>query len=159
MSTGSILLTIALIIVLLLYLLRPFLTAPLTNQSATPRQKLLAQKEQLLDQIRALDFDHTTGKIPEEVYQAQRHLLLREAALVSQQLDSHVANPADVDAAIETAVARLRHNSPQPTAQTTPAIKANGQPSRFCPQCGKPTDSHDKYCASCGHKLQEVMEN
>ncbi|MCB8943929.1 MAG: zinc ribbon domain-containing protein [Ardenticatenaceae bacterium] len=151
MTTGSILLTIALIIVLLLYLLRPFLIPTITDKPVTPQQKLQAEKEHLLDQIRALDFDHTTGKIPEEMYQTQRYRLLQQAALVAQQLDSHVADPTDMETAIETAVARLRQGQP-----TTITPSTNGKPSRFCPQCGQPTDPHDKFCASCGHKLQEV---
>ena len=155
MTTGSILLTIALIIVLLLYLLRPFLTTTAINQPNTPRQKLLAEKEMLLDKIRALDFDHTTGKIPDDAYQPQRYHLVQEAALISQQLDSYETDPDSIETAIETAVAHLRHNPP-----TTPTpIKTNSQPGRFCPQCGQPTDANDKFCASCGHKLHEVLSN
>ncbi len=150
MTTGSILLTIALIIVLLLYLLRPFLIASTLSEKQTVQQQLLAQKEQLIDQIRALDFDQITNKIPEEVYQAQRYHLIRQAALVTQQLDSYTADPADIETAIETAVARLRH---QPQASPP----SNGQPSRFCPQCGQATDANDKFCAACGHQLQEAI--
>ena len=148
MTIGSILLTIALIIVLLLYLLRPFLTPSLTNQPPTPKQKLLAEKEQLLDQIHALDFDHTTNKIPEEAYQKQRYHLIRQAALITQQLDSQAANPADIEIAIETAVAQLR--SPQ-----QPQTKS--QSAHFCPQCGQATDEGDKFCAACGHQLAEAI--
>ena len=159
MTIGSTLLTIALIIMLLLYLLRPFLTPTTANQPTTPRQKLLADKEKLLDHIRALDFDHTTGKIPDEVYQAQRYHFIREAAVITQQLDSHTVDPANIETAIETAVARLRQQQPPTTITPTPAPPPNGKPGQFCPQCGQRTAAHDKFCASCGHKLQEVMNN
>lgn len=145
MTTGSILLAIALLIVLLLYLLRPFLTSSSTNQPINPQRKLLAEKEQLLNQIRALDFDHSTGKIPDEIYQAQRSHLVRQSALILQELDSHTADfTPDIEAAIETAVARLRHTS------------SNGQ-GNFCPHCGESADPDDKFCAACGYQLGEVI--
>lgn len=144
MTIGSILLAIALLIVLLLFLLRPFLAPSTTSEPMTPQQKLLVQKEKLLDQIRALDFDQNTGKIPAEVYQAQRSHLIHEAALVLQQLDSQTADPTDIEAAIETAVAHLRQAS------------SNGK-GEFCPQCGRPIDPDDKFCAACGHQLVEVI--
>lgn len=150
MTTGSILLTIALIIVLLLYLLRPFLTPSTSSHTTTPRQKLLAEKEQLLNQIRALDFDHTTGKIPDDVYQAQRPRLIQQTALILQQLDSHAADHTDIEVAIETAVAHLRQHATPPDTNT--------QHGRFCPQCGQPTDTGDKFCTACGHQLMEVMK-
>ena len=148
MTIGSILLAIALLIVLLLFLLRPFLTPSTTSEPMTSEQKLLFQKEKLLDQIRALDFDQNTGKIPAEIYQAQRSHLIHEAALVLQQLDSQAADPTDIEAAIEaaieTAVAHLRQAS------------SNGK-GEFCPQCGRPIDPDDKFCATCGHQLVEVI--
>jgi hypothetical protein len=145
MTTGSILLAIALLILLLLFLLRPFLIPSSTIEPITPQQRLLAQKENLLDQIRALDFDHNTGKIPDEIYQPQRSHLIREAAALLQQLDSQTADSGDLEAAIETAVAQLRQTS------------SNGQ-GNFCPHCGETIDPHDKFCAACGHQLVEVME-
>jgi hypothetical protein len=144
MTTGSILLAIALFMVLLLYLLRPFLTPSPANEPIKPQQRLLAEKERVLDQIRALDFDYTAGKIPDDIYQAQRSHLIHEAAHVLQQLDNQTAAPTDIEAAIETAVARLRQ------------ISSNGQ-GEFCPQCGRSTDPNDKFCAACGHQLVEVI--
>lgn len=156
MSIGSILLIIALIIMLLLYLLRPFLTPNPLNETRTSHQKLLAQKEQLLDQIRTLDFDHTTSKIPAEVYQSQRDHLISQAALIAQQLDSHSINSDDIEVEIETAVAQLRSPQPQGTQTTTLPKK---QSSRFCPQCGQAIDEGDKFCATCGHQLVEAIGN
>lgn len=144
MTIGSILLAIALLIVLLLFLLRPFLIPSPTLEPITSQQKLLAHKENLLDQIRALDFDHNTGKIPDEIYQAQRSYLIQEAALVLQQLDSQTADPSNIEAAIETAVAQLRQTS------------NNGQ-GNFCAHCGEAIDPRDKFCAACGHQLVEVV--
>lgn len=147
MTVGSILLIVALLIVLLLYLLRPFLIPSSNNEPPTSQQKLRTRKEQLFSQLRALDFDHTTGKIPEDAYQSQRYHLIQEAALTLQQLDSQVADPTDIEVAIETAVAQLRH-----------IPSSNGKSGHFCAQCGQPTDASDKFCAACGHQLVEVIE-
>jgi hypothetical protein len=143
MTTGSLLLGLALFLLVLLFLARPFLAARAgpTAVSATPRQQLLAQKASLLDNIHALDFDHETGKLPTAVYQPQRQHLLEAAAIVLQQLDELGNNPAyqQRNAEIEAAVAKLRQS------RTVPA--------RFCPQCGQPVAASDKFCAACGQRL------
>ena len=151
MTTGSILLTTALLIVLLLYLVRPFFTPTTTTEQLTARQKLLSQKDRLLDQIRALDFDHTTGKLPDDVYEPQRAHLVREAAVVLQKLEATTMDPADdMETAIETAVAHLRQ-SPRPTT-----AKAAARPGGYCSQCGEPLAADDNFCAVCGHKVREA---
>lgn len=152
MSTGSILFGAALLVIVVLFLARPFLLAPARERRLSRRQKLVQQKEALLEQIRALDFDHETGKEPTESYQPQRDYLVREAAAVMQALDAFSASTADeprkdIDAKIEAAVARLR---------TRPAPAQTTQPTGgYCPQCGRPADAGDKFCAGCGHRLAE----
>ena len=77
MSIGSILLGLSLLILVGLVLAQPFL-AP-REREPRPRsrkQLLLAQKEALLEEIRALDFEYDTGKLPEDAYQAQRDELM-----------------------------------------------------------------------------------
>ncbi|MEZ4510824.1 MAG: zinc ribbon domain-containing protein [Chloroflexota bacterium] len=143
MTTGSLLLGFALFLVVLLFLARPFLAvrAGQTAVSATPRQQLLAQKDHLLDDIHALDFDHETGKMPTAVYQPQRQQLVEAAAIVLQQLDQlgSNANYQQRDTEIEAAIAKLRQN------RTASA--------RFCSQCGHPLDAGDKFCAACGSQI------
>ena len=48
----------------------------------------MAQKEAILNQIRDLDFDHQTGKLPEDIDEQQRTQLLPLAAGVLQELDN-----------------------------------------------------------------------
>lgn len=128
--------------------------------------RLQLRKEALLDEIRALDFDHDTGKIWDEAYQAERAELVAETAVVLKRLDeltletvpSPVADVAPVETAvtpaaetaviseIEAAVAAARKGKPpQPQAKTA----VNGK-ARFCSQCGKPLDADDRFCAHCG---------
>lgn len=165
MTPGSILLGLALILLVALYILRPFLapsthtTRPLT---ASQRQKLLARKEALLNRIRDLDFDHETGKIPAAEHQQQRLILLNEAAAILRQLDQSATAGSGTapspDDEIEAAIARLRQErtaSPLPDRATTTTTARNGHSQiKFCPQCGKPTDPDDRFCAYCGHALR-----
>jgi hypothetical protein len=153
MTTGSILLGLALLILIALFLARPLLERPAGDERrrSSSYQVLSARKEALLEQIRELDFDQETGKIPNELYQLQRAQLVSQAAALLQQLDE-VAIPAasrlaaDVDGQIEAAVARLR-------TRTSPAATSSNGSGGYCPQCGRATDASDKFCAACGHKL------
>lgn len=147
-----------------LFIARPFLRAQDGEAVLTERQLLLAEKEHLLDQIQALDFDHETGKLPAEVHEFQRARLMEQATAVLQAIDAAGGEPrftstpdddVDVDIEIEAAIARLRRPRSQKTATPTPAPAAavtNGR-TRFCPQCGTPTDPGDRFCANCGHNL------
>ncbi|MBK8985659.1 MAG: zinc ribbon domain-containing protein [Chloroflexi bacterium] len=157
MTTGSILIGLALLILVGLLIAQPLLMPEerQSRRSRSRRQMLLAQKEALLEEVRALDFDYETGKIPAEVYEPQRADLVALAADVLKQLDILSTLP-DVETAvtqlhqsptddIEQAIARLRR-------QPKPAEPTNGK-AHFCPQCGHPVDAGDKFCAVCGHQL------
>ena len=153
MTTGSILLGLALLILIALFVARPFLQRPAGNERrrSSSYQALATRKEALLEQIRELDFDQETGKIANELYQLQRARLVSQAAALLQQLDDVVTPadpslPADVDEQIEAAVARLR-------TRPAPAATASNGSGGYCPQCGRPTDAGDKFCAACGHQL------
>lgn len=170
MAIGSILIGVALLILVGLFIARPFLRAQDSEAVQTERQLLLEEKEYLLDQIQALDFDHETGKIPTEVHELQRARLMEQATAVLQEIDlaggAPISTPAlddqadtavDVDIEIEAAIARLRRQRAQKKIETSASVPAaaaatNGH-ARFCPQCGTPTDPDDRFCANCGHNL------
>ncbi len=181
MTAASIILGIALFIAIATYLAYPFWR----SQPATPRVRrsqldlLNEQKEAILAQIRVLDFDFETGKIPAAAHAAQRAQLLAEATAVLQEIDAlavaaprKTAPPADLeaaiararktptpinapatdlDSAIEAAIARARRKE---TAVSSPApTVSNGRPPRFCPQCGQSVQPGDKFCNACGQPL------
>jgi hypothetical protein len=155
MTTGSILFGIALLILVGLFVLQP-LYVPETRRRSRPPNRgkiLVRQKAAFLEEIRALDFDFDTGKIPPEVYEPQRAELVAAAAAVLQELDELVATAVtpvsdSTTDEIETAVAQLR-------AQTPPtAVPTNGR-TNFCPQCGRAVTSSDKFCAGCGQPLAQ----
>ena len=166
MTTGSILLAISLLMLVGLYLARPFLVpeAAFSDPSAIEqaRQQLHTQKEALLAEIKQLDFDHETGVIPAEVYARQRPQLMQQAAALLQHIDR--LPDADVDEAIEAAVAHLRQAvvvnekyegeaaaAPPATVHASPASPTSTV--NFCAQCGQRIDPGDKFCAQCGRQL------
>lgn len=182
-SLGSILLGLALLFLIALYVGRPFLQARLyDDEELSEHDALLAQKEALLEQIRILDFEHETGKMPGEEHQQQRAQLVQQAAAVLKQLDAlepvQASNgaPSRVEQEIEAAIAGLRNvpdtaGAPDPieaavqnlrgAAATTdssaaPVREANdgaGKAQHFCSQCGNPRDAGDKFCAYCGSRF------
>ena len=163
MTIGAILLGVALAVVVGLILARPLLQASREEQgNLSQRQLLLAEKEAILAQIRDLDFDHDTGKMPDEIHQHQRTQLMHKAADILkqvEQLEGTVPQPAvqtsdgtsDIDVDIEAAVARLRQAPKEKIAPKPRPVSANG--GGFCPHCGSKFDAGDNFCVSCGHKL------
>ncbi len=132
MATGSILLGVALLLLVALYVGRPFLlNHNARRESLGQREALELQKEALLEQIRLLDFEYETGKMPQEEHGQQRTRLLYEAAAVLKALDNLApagptnGAPAAVDADIEKAIAALRRPVADPGNQPLGAAAAN----------------------------------
>jgi NADH pyrophosphatase NudC (nudix superfamily) len=169
MATGSILLGVALLVLVGLFIARPFLRPQEQEAVLTEQQLLLEEKEALMDQIQALDFDHDTGKIPSQLHELQRARLVEQAAAVLQAIDTAGGEPpaapvladsdVDKDIEIEAAIARMRRQRGQQTASPKAALSTasstNGH-ARYCPQCGTPTDAGDRFCANCGHNLTQT---
>lgn len=170
LTLGSILMGVALAVIVLLYLARPFAFVE-DEDIRHDREEidaLLLRKDNLLRQIRELDDDMESAKVAPEMYQRTRPQLVKQAAVIMQQLDAHgyldegaapvitasvdeqieaavkkMRTPEETDAAIEAAIAQARAN------QVVPANGAN----HFCPQCGRRLDADDHFCPGCGHKL------
>ena len=140
MTTGSILLALALLVLVGLFVVRPFLLPRRRPVPLTERQALLAEKVALLAKVQALDFDLQTGKQEEEVYTIERRLLMERAGDILRRLDELGAGEDDIETQIAAAVAKLRR----------PAAAGKN----FCPQCGEKTMPDDKFCSSCGEKLR-----
>lgn len=151
-TVATILVGLGLLVLVVLFLSRPLLRPePVESSLPSARSKLLEQKAVILDEIRALDFDHETGKMPDDVYELQRAFLLEQAAETLQALDElpEAPPPDDVVAQINDAIAALR-NRPAPVPQTT--ARNNGR-AGFCTACGQPLDVGDRFCASCGQAV------
>ena len=175
LTIGSMLLGAALVLIVVLYLARPF-AMPEDEVRRVNRETidgLLLRKEAILRDIRELDDDYEGAKVAPELYMVRRPQMVKQAALIMKQLDDHGfievddAVPADVDAQIEAAVRRVRtpqqldeqleaaiqqarRKPAEPAA--APVVVANGA-AHYCPQCGRRVEPEDRFCPKCGQNL------
>ncbi len=176
LTLGSILLGGALVVIVVLYLARPF-ALPEDEAARVDRETidgLLLRKDALLRDIRELDEDYEAAKVAPEMYRAARPQMVKQAAILMKQLDdagyvevapvSANVDAQSVDNQIEAAVRRLR-TPEQIDAQIEAAIlQARQQPpatngtTQYCPQCGRRVEPDERFCARCGRKLSEESQ-
>jgi len=96
MDIGALFLLLALLILIALFVSRPFLerqpAADLQEEHAA--SSLLAERDRILNALQELDFDHALGKIPAEDYPSQRSSLLQRGAGILRQLDALTTSTA-----------------------------------------------------------------
>lgn len=137
MSIGAILIGATLIVIIAPLVARPLSKARRTGLSVANPESLLPaqQRREFLLALRDLEFDHHTGKVNEEDYQALRGSLLLQAAtateLAEQQDDG-------LDARVEAAIQAHRRSRAD---------------DRFCGQCGNEIRSGDRFCRACGRPV------
>lgn len=173
MDVGSIFLILGLLVLVGLFIGRPFFerSAAAVTQEEHELSALLAERDRVLNALQELDFDYSLGKIPEESYPAQRAVFLQRGADILRQLDALQPELAweGAEARLEAAIAARRV-----AAGTTPnggrpvlaspddeleAMIANRRRERsekasgFCPSCGRPVLKSDRFCPGCGTKL------
>ncbi len=174
MTAGSVFLGIALLIAVVTYLTYPFWGGQEQERRSSRRSRrdlLTEQKEAILAQIRALDFDFETGKLPAEAHEAQRAQLLAEATAVLQELDALTgASGPPRDGALEAAIARARGTQPASKETLDKSIEAaiararkeepvstSSTPSAAAVPAGTPasTNGHrTRFCPQCGSSVQ-----
>lgn len=176
-TVGSLLLGVALVLIVGLFLTRPFFR-PLDEEFETDEQieSLLAQKEALLQDVRSLDNDMEAGKVAPELYAHDRPMLMKRAALVLQQLDrlGYVEAPVatteaaaavqassamSVDDQIEAAVRKLRTPA-EVDADIEAAIQQMRQQGTTAPATVQPAPARvaaqpatTRYCPQCGRPV------
>ncbi len=180
MDLGSIFLLLAVLVGVIVIVARPLMlhTGQIVSEQEHIYSGLLAERDQVLDALKELEFDHILGKIPEEDYPEQRSALMRAAADIYQKLDA--AQPqgkkgkkSASDSELESKIAARRAQrdaetqSRQARFVTAPddeleamiaARKREKEDRReitagFCSQCGAPIHRTDKFCSKCGNAL------
>jgi hypothetical protein len=144
MDLGSIFLVLALLVLVALFVARPFFdhTQPVSAEAEAQDLQLsalMAERDRVLAALQELDFDYSLGKIPEEDYPAQRSRLLQYGADVLRKIDaaegasvSDVKAPTDTEATetlsaedrIEATIAARRAYTGR--GQTAPLPATNG---------------------------------
>ena len=168
MELTAILVSLALLILVAVYLYTPFVQrrARRVTEEEHELSALLAERDRVINSLQELDFDYKLGKIPEEDYPDQRATLLQRGADLLRQIDSIAPAPisaTDVDARIEKAIAARRADAslvqPQVSDEDLESMVAarrkvrKERSSGFCPKCGKPVLVSDRFCPSCGKSL------
>lgn len=148
MDIGSILIMLAITVLVLAFVARPFARrgGSLVSESERNLSALQAERDKILSLIQEIELDHAAGKIPDEDYLPQRTSLVQRGAEVLRSIDTlQTAKPQPVpraerdrEAQIEGAVARLRQQAP-------PGIAPG-----HCTQCGKMLVAGDRFCSHCG---------
>ncbi|MDO9131193.1 MAG: zinc ribbon domain-containing protein [Anaerolineales bacterium] len=155
MDIGVIFLLLALLVLIALFVARPFmLRTPATQmEEAHVVSALLAERDRILNALQEIDFDYTLGKIPAEDYPVQRTNLLQRGAAILRQLDalSPLTSPVGVtgeeegkeatDEDLEALIAKRRAGLKDKSAG-------------FCPKCGRPILISDSFCPQCGYALK-----
>lgn len=181
MDIGSLLVGLALLAVVAFVVAQPFLERPGGRErQVTQADALIAEREQVLDALRDLDFDHAMGKITTDDYTPQRERLVQRGVALLQQLDALGVVPAPangtggvLEAEMERAIAARRQRGagaqPAPEAEeqieaaiaarrkspvaahvAPPAQAASGP---ACPKCGTAARADDRFCGRCGAAL------
>lgn len=137
MTVGSGLLATALLVLVGLYVFRPMFVLSAHNQAITPKEALLAEKDALIVEIKTLDFDYETGKLPDDYYAIQRDKLKLAAAEALRQVDQLPEQISDTEAQIEAAIAAIRA----------------GDSRLQCSHCNHAVVDGDRFCRECGGAL------
>jgi hypothetical protein len=151
MDIGSVLITLALVLLTAVFIARPLVEGEGTVLAGEDRRLSAAQAEldRVLASLQEMDMDRAMQKISPEDYQVGRGPLTRRGAELMREIDQLEGRgasgeaPADLAAEVEleAEVARLR---------------GGGQAFQggFCGHCGQPAQVGDRYCARCGSPLQ-----
>lgn len=168
MDLGAIFLLLGVLIVVAMFVARPFMVRE--NRLTTEEQTisvLMAERDRILSALQELDFDYAMGKIPGEDYPSERGDLVQRGADVLRQLDEFQPPLATgtTESRLEAAIAARRADAG--TAQTARVsdedleemiakrrIARKDKVTGFCPSCGKPVLTSDSFCPNCGHLLK-----
>ncbi len=173
MELGALFLILALLVLVGLFVSRPFMESRRSFAISAQEHELsslMAERDRLITALQELDFDHVLGKIPAEDYPNMRAALLGQAADVLRLIDEiqpqETAMP-NAETRVESAIAARRADASRakspdsaPTEDDMEDLIAARRAQRkeksggFCPNCGKPVLRSDRFCPSCGKSVR-----
>lgn len=168
MELTAIFLSLAVLIVVGVYLYAPFMErrARRVTQEEHELSALMAERDRVINSLQELDFDFNLGKIPQEDYPSQRAGLLQKGADILKQIDTLAPQPAsaqDTEARLERAIAARRADAAMARVEVADdeleamiSARRKGRTNKsagFCPRCGKPVMVSDRFCPACGKSL------
>jgi hypothetical protein len=168
MELTAIFLSLAVLIVVGVYLYAPFMErrARRVTEEEHELSALMAERDRVITSLQELDFDFKLGKIPQEDYPVQRAGLLQKGADILKQIDTLAPQPTsaqDTEARLERAIAARRADAAIARVEVADdeleamiSARRKGRTNKsagFCPRCGKPVMVSDRFCPSCGKSL------
>jgi rubrerythrin len=132
MDLGSLLVIFSVLILVGIFVSRPFFLSPSEQGASVPvdadlerkRSELMAEYDRTLNALQELDFDQGLGKIPAEEYPIQRAVLVTAAGAALGKLDAiQEEGPSQsIEARLEAAIAARRADTAQARAGKAAAI-------------------------------------
>lgn len=170
MDIGAILLFLAVLVVTVLFIARPFLDKrqPAVAAGGHELSALMAERDSIITALQELDFDNSLGKIPAEDYPQQRAALLQHGAEVLRKIDllsPKTASSGDAEKRIEAAIAARRADSAVQGSSgdvdddlesliAARRSERNEKSGGFCSNCGRPSMASDRFCPYCGKVIK-----
>ncbi len=160
MDIGSIFLILALAILVVLFISRPFWERNSRHQPGQADREdhdlsaLQVERDRTIDAIYELDFDHTLGKVPEEDYPGQRARLLQYGADVLRKLDTFTCEEESRLEAAQQVTSVARHDEEIETIIAARRRQRSEKSAGFCNKCGNPLQKSDRFCSKCGTVVQ-----
>ncbi len=145
MEVGSLLISLAIVVLVAAFVARPLFDRQAQQVSESERRlsALQAERDRVLSLLQDLEMDFATGKITQVDFQAQRAPLVVQGANVLRQLDrlapAAVGGPAaggSLEDQLEREIACRRSSA-------APAVG-------YCAVCGTALRSGDRFCTRCG---------
>jgi hypothetical protein len=154
MDIGSILIILAIAIVTVAYISKPFVEKSGYAVTDLDRRTsaLQAQRDQILTVLQELDMDHAMGKIEGQDYESQRSVLVSRGAAVLKELDLLAGGAPKSETQADFVTKALEDQIEAAVSQ----MRSGGgeEDLNFCPQCGTKLVSGDHFCSNCGTAIK-----
>ena len=170
MDLGAVVLLLALLLGVAVFLAAPLMRGahPRAMDESVEESSLLAERDRVINALQELDFDFKLGKVPEDAYPEQRTSLLQRGAAILQKLDELSPSTAAGSNVSSDAGARIERAAGEPgdAPEGEPLLDdkiesmlaarraaRRDKSAGFCPRCGKPVLTGDRFCSNCGKSL------